>query len=213
MSLSSPIQLSFILSVRNAESELPRLVRSCCELAGQLGAQWPDQSAAAQAGAPTFEVLVLDARSTDNSASVIGVLHTQIPQLRSLQGLAASQAIARGTRAARGSRWLISDGHLAIDDARWALKQLGSGRAVASVPGELLAIQADLGRGLLSWLSGGLATAQRRVNDHFRSPERRAQIAWKKPRRWGLRSRVTQALRSRLGRVGLAALDRPRRKG
>src|SRR6185503_19105626 len=92
-----------------------------------------------------FEVLALDERSGDNTASVLSVLHGQVPYLRTLQDLDRGTAIRSASRVARGDVWLVLDRPVDPELAGWAVAQVLGGRRAAIVPGEILVVHRSVG--------------------------------------------------------------------
>jgi hypothetical protein len=158
------------------------------------------------AGALSFELLALDETSRDNTLSVLSILHARHPQLRTLQGLAPSEAVRRAARTARGRVWLIVDAPFDAEHGLWATRQVFCGDSAALVPGEVLAVRRNLGQAALGWHRGGLVSAQREVERMLASHGERA--AWSPPRDRALRSRARLLLRGQLGRLGLGRFDR-----
>lgn len=74
------------------------------------------------------------------------------------------------------------------------------------VPGELLAVERNLGQATLGWLHGGLASGQREVERMLAAQGQRG--AWSPARTWGVRERARMFVRERLGHLGLGHLDR-----
>ena len=92
------VDISVMLPVRDAEASVAPLVRSAVAtrervLARERGRERP----------LAFELLALDERSGDNTASVLSVLHGQVPYLRTLQDLDRGTAIRSASRVARVS--------------------------------------------------------------------------------------------------------------
>jgi hypothetical protein len=192
-----------MLPVYDAERMVAPLVRSAvatrdCVLARDHGR---DRALA-------FELLALDERSGDNTASVLSVLHGQVPYLRTLQDLDRGTAIRSASRVARGDVWLVIDRPVDPELAAWAVVQVLGGRRAAIVPGEILVVHRSVGVAVLRELSGGLASAQRVVTRHLRQHGQSA--AFSPPDENGRLGRAIVFLRSQAGRLGLARLDRPR---
>lgn len=190
-----------MLPVCDAERMVAPLVRSAvatrdCVLARDVGRD------------RAFELLALDERSGDNTASVLSVLHGQVPYLRTLQDLDRGTAIRSASRVARGDVWLVIDRPVDPELAAWAVVQVLGGRRAAIVPGEILVVHRSVGVAVLRELSGGLASAQRVVTRHLRQHGQSA--AFSPPDENGRLGRAIVFLRSQAGRLGLARLDRPR---
>ncbi len=187
------IELSIILAVRDQEPMVAPLV-ACAETIGT-------------ASPVSFEILALDESSGDNTLSVLSVLHSRTPQLRTLQDLDVGRGLARGSRVARGVVWLILDHPVDPGLATWAVAQVRSGQHAAIVPGELLAVTRTLGTDALRTVLGGLMAAQDAVERMVHTQG--LPIARSPSPRKSLPHRVERALRQRLSRVGLVGLDRP----
>src|SRR5262245_60998833 len=111
-----------MLPVYDAERMVAPLVRSAvatrdCVLAREQGRDRP----------LAFELLALDERSGDNTASVLSVLHGQVPYLRTLQDLDRGTAIRSASRVARGDVWLAIDRPVDPELAAWAVVQVLGG--------------------------------------------------------------------------------------
>ncbi|MCA9716076.1 MAG: hypothetical protein KC468_15460 [Myxococcales bacterium] len=182
--------LSVILTLRNHEPVVVNMVRGAVTVAA---------SVADEGG---FEVLALDERSGDNTLSHLSVLHGQIPQLRTLQDLAPGSAIRRAAEVARGSCWVILDRPVEGSLIEWATSMVVGDRPAAIVPGEVLAVEAEIGRGCLRQLRGGLVSAQRAVERAVRARGQRP--AWSPAPDRGLAERAMLFMRHHLG-----LLDRP----
>ncbi|HET6581887.1 MAG TPA: hypothetical protein VFG69_00545 [Nannocystaceae bacterium] len=196
------VDISVMLPVRDAEASVAPLVRSAVAvrervLARETGRERP----------LAFELLALDERSGDNTASVLSVLHGQVPYLRTLQDLDRGAAIRSASRVARGDVWLVIDRPVDAELAGWAVAQVLGGRRAAIVPGEILVVHRSVGVAVLRELAGGLATAQRLVTRHLRHSGESP--AFSPPDENGRVGRAIVFLRSQAGRVGLASLDRP----
>jgi hypothetical protein len=196
--------VSVILCVRDMESAVAPLVRCAAEL--PVHVRQPADSFEGIA----LEIVALDERSGDNTLSVLSVLHSQIENLRTLQDVEVGTAVRRGSRAARGEVWLLLD-H-AIDPALggWAISQILSGQRAAVVPGELLAVERNVGSTVLRDVSGGLVSAQNAVVRYLRA--RGEPPAFSPSPRRGPVQRARLILRGSLGRLGLTRFDRPRLK-
>lgn len=191
-----------MLPVRDAEASVAPLVRSAVAIRERVLARESGRDRPL-----AFEVLALDERSGDNTASVLSVLHGQVPYLRTLQDLDRGTAIRSASRVARGDVWLVLDRPVDPELAGWAVAQVLGGRRAAIVPGEILVVHRSVGVAVLRDLSGGLATAQRLVTRHLRQSGESP--AFSPPDENGRVGRAIVFLRSQAGRVGLASLDRP----
>jgi hypothetical protein len=225
--------LTIALCLRDDEAQLSDMVRAAVEVARTLADEhaadewrdstWdPDADLDAEAhelgepelGEPEpedrgdlpFELLALDESSRDNTLSVLSILHGKVLELTTLTGLAPGTAIMRAARTARGRVWLMVDGPFEIEHALWATRQVFCGDRAAVVPGELLAVERNLGQATLGWLHGGLASGQREVERMLAAQGQRG--AWSPARTWGIRERARMFVRGRLGQLGLGHLDR-----
>ncbi len=171
------------------------MVRGAVALAGAL--------AEADADTLPFEILALDERSGDNTLSHLSVLHGQIPQLRIFQDIAPGQAIRRAVEVARGACWVVLDRPVELSLVEWAASMVTCERLAAIVPGEVLAVDAEVGRQALRSLRGGLVSAQRAVERAVR--ERGQRPAWSPAPDRGIAERAMLFMRRHM--VGL--LDRP----
>lgn len=188
------LDLSILLVLRDIEPMVARMVRSASLLAGPLVG-------------PAHEIVALDEHSGDNTLSVLSLLHGAIPELRTLQNVAPGAAIQQAARVARGAVWLIIDHPADPELMRWALREVREhGKVAAIVPGEVMAIDAPTGATLLADLKGGLVSAQNVVE---RALRRQGTLATRPAPGRGLAGRALLFVRGRLGRLGLAGLDRP----
>lgn len=178
--------------MRNREAATAKLVRQGVTLARASGSN------------VRFEILALDETSVDNTLSVLSILHSQVPQLRTFQDLEPGSAIMRAARVAHGRTWLLVDD--AVDEglSTWAVEQVFRGKRAAVVPGTLLCVERGIGQAALSWTKGGLVTAQRQVESTLKA--RGEQAAFSPPNENGLRKRASIFVRGRLGGLGL---DKP----
>ena len=197
------VDLSIILALRNAEAFAPAMVRSGVAIAQTVA---PPNG---QPGDLAFEILALDQTSSDNTLAVLSVLHVQIAQLRTIQGLEPGTAIMRGARMARGHTWLIVDRPADFELATWGVRQVLCRHRAAFIPGELLAVERGLGQATLGWMRGGLVRAQREVKRALKSRGEKPAFSPAPDR--GLAARARLALRGGVSRIGIAAaaLDRP----
>lgn len=190
-------EISIILPVRDQENDVASLVRSAVRVEEHVDHR--GQSIA-------FELLALDERSGDNTLSVLSVLHGQIANLRTLQDVEPGAAIRRAAKVARGDVWLILDHAIDPELAGWAVGQVLRGQRAAFVPGELLALERDLGSLLLKH-HGGLVSAQDRIAKHLKA--RRESAAFSPAPDGSARARARRLLRGGLGKIGLGRFDKP----
>ncbi len=192
-------EVSIILPVRDQENDVASLVRGAVRVEDHVDAP-PERSPL------EFELLALDERSGDNTLSVLSVLHGQIANLRTLQDVEPGAGIRRAAKVARGEVWLVLDHAIDPELAGWAVAQVLRGQRAAFVPGELLALERELGALLLKH-HGGLISAQNRVEKHLKS--RRESAAFSPAPDGSAKARARRMLRSGLGRIGLGRFDRP----
>ena len=191
------VQLSVMLLLRNGEPAVAAMVRRAAELG---------RSVVGEAG--RFEVLALDEHSGDNTLSLLSVLHSKLPELRTMQEVREGTAVAHAARTARGQHWLFMDRKVDAELLRWGVRQLASGQRAAIVPGEILGVEARIGAHVLGNLYGGLVSAQQAVTRELAARGARP-VTRPAPDR-GLTERALLFLRGHLGMVGLGQLDRPR---
>lgn len=192
------VDVSVLLPLRDAEEMVGPLVHTAELVQEQLRARHSELA---------FEILALDERSGDNTASVLSVLHGQLPQLRTLQDLDRGTALRFAARLARGDVWLVLDHPVEPELAAWAVGQVIAGQRAAIVPGEILALHRTVGVDVLREVEGGLAVAQREVARYLRRLGHRPAFS---PAEGATRlDRALVFLRGHSGRVGLGFLDRP----
>lgn len=195
--------VSIILPVRDQENAVAPLVRCGMTIADTV--EPPRQDA--ERSPLAFELLALDERSGDNTLSILSVLHGQIPNLRTLQDVEIGAALRRAARVARGHTWLIMDRPIDPPLGRWAVEAVMRGKPAAIVPGELLAVERDVGLAALARLRGGLVSAQAAVSRHLKSQG--TTPAFSPASDTTPVAKAKRLLRSSLGRVGLGRFDRP----
>lgn len=195
--------LSIILSLHDAEPYLARLVNTLVTISRNL--ELPG------GGKPSFELLAMDERSRDNTLAILSLLSGRIEELQAFQDIPRGTAIMRASRLARGKTWLILDHNVDLELTRWAVQEVMRGHRAATVPGQLLAVEADLAEDSLAWMRGGLVAAQREVK---RGLALRGERALRHPsprRRWF--HRLHRRARVQLARFGLGRFDRPLKPG
>lgn len=215
---AADLGLTVALCLRDDESRLADMARAAVEVAEALASEhaageWVDSSRADPSddepdphGRLAFELLALDESSRDNTLSVLSILHAKLPQLRTIQGLTPGTAVMRTARTARGRVWLLVDSPFDPEHGLWATRQVFCGDRAAIVPGEVLAVHRNLGQAALGWLTGGLVSAQREVENMLESHGQRP--AWSPARERALAARARLFVRGRLGRMGLGHFDR-----
>lgn len=201
--MSQDLELSVIVPLRDQEKHVAPIIRGAAKVA-----QHVRRPGDADADVPlSFEILALDERSGDNTLSVLSLLHSQIPSLRTLQDLDRGASIRRAARLAKGEVWLVIDHVVDPHLAAWGVGQVLRGQRAAIVPGELLALDRALGVTILPGQSGGLVSASRATARYLRNQN--TQPAWSPAPDRGPVSRARLFVRGRLSRVGLGWLDRP----
>ena len=195
------LDVSVLVILRNAEAWAAGTVR---EIVATLSKSVED-------GPLSFEVLAVDERSFDNTLSLLSVLHGQIPQLRTLQGVEPGTALARAAVVARGRIWAVIDHPVDSELLAWGLSQVFRGHRAAVIPGELLVAAHGLAKPALLRLRGGLVTAQRAVVRHLGRDGHSPAFSPAPSRGWVARALLQ--LRGRVSHVGLGRLDRPLVRG
>ncbi len=194
--------LSFVLPLRDAEPFVARLVRQAAAVGRRL-----EEVRDGPAAGPRFEILALDERSGDNTLALLSLLHGQIPELRTVQGIAPGRAIARGVRLAKGRVVVLADHPTDEELLRWAAGQVARGHRAALVPGEVLALGRDEAATYLTDLRGGLVAAQERVRRALRHAP--GTLAFSPPPAGTVAARARLRARKVAARLGLGRLDRP----
>jgi cellulose synthase/poly-beta-1,6-N-acetylglucosamine synthase-like glycosyltransferase len=124
----SPVQpeISVVLAVQNDEEEVGHRIRSLARHLRELGR--------------SFELLAVNAGSSDNSFSVAEVLAAEVPELRVLPRNVAGRAFLRGASEARGSVVVLLDAGRAVSLAPlgWALSRLAAGREAVILRGRYI---------------------------------------------------------------------------
>lgn len=205
------VALTIALCLRDDEMRLADMVKAACTVADALArehaaGEWRAREEAWIGGDLDYELLALDESSRDNTLSVLSILHAKLPQLRTVQDLAPGTAVMTAARAAHGFVWLLADAPFDPQRGLWAARQVFCGDPAALVPGEVLAVQRNLGQTALGWLPGGLVSAQREVERLLASWGQ--QPAWSPPRARALRNSAKLFARGQLGRIGLGRFDR-----
>lgn len=196
------IDVSALLPLRDAEESVATLVDNAAAVHAEVVLRQGSRS-----DRLTLEILALDERSGDNTASMLSVLHGKHPALRSLQDLDPGTALRSAARLARGEIWLVIDRPIAVELGAWAVGQVIAGQRAAFVPGHVLAIHRSVGVDVLRELDGGLAVAQREVERHLR---RLGETPARCPAPTATTvDRAVVFLRGQSGRFGLGFLDRP----
>lgn len=195
------VDVSVLLPLHDAEASVAGLVREAATIAAAVVERPGGERVRG------VEILALDERSGDNTASMLSVLHGQHPSLRTLQDLEPGGALRAAAKVARGDVWLVFDHTIDLDLAAWAVTAVYAGQPAAIVPGEVLALGRELGTTCFKRLDGGLVTAQRRVARHLRREGRAP--AFSPAPRGSLVDRLWLGLRQGSATVGVACFDRP----
>lgn len=87
-----------------------------------------------------FEILAVDAGSTDNSFGVLALLARQVPEMRALPHAAVGHAFLRGTAEARGEIVVLLDASVPAPLAPlgWAVGRLASSRQAVILRGRYI---------------------------------------------------------------------------
>lgn len=196
-------ELSIILSLRDAEPYLARLVKELVV----VGRGLKDE----EFGEGGFEILAMDQRSRDNTLAILSLLSARVPELSAFQDVPHGSAIMRASRLAQGRAWLVIERDVDVELAKWAAHEVLRGHHAATVPGQLLAIERELATQNLGWIRGGLIASQRSIK---KALSRRGERPLRHPSpRRGLLARVQRLVRRPLARLGLARVNRPLKPG
>lgn len=199
----SRIDATVIIPLRDQEKRVASIVRSAADVARHVVRPNDDPDD----GEISMELVALDERSGDNTLAVLSLLHTQLGNLRTLQDLDSGTSIRRGAAAARGRVWMVLDSVVDPRLAGWALTQVLGGQRAAIVPGEILVVDRALGATVLQSRRGGLVSSQRAVQNYLRLQD--TPPAWSPSPKRGAVAKARLFVRGRLGRFGMAWLDRP----
>ncbi len=195
------VDVSVLLPLHDAEATVAALVREAAAIADAVGGRPGSERVRG------VEILALDERSGDNTASMLSVLHGQHPSLRTLQDLEPGSALRAAAKVARGDVWLVFDHAIDLDLAAWAVTSVYAGQPAAIVPGVVLALGRALGTTCFKRLDGGLVTAQRSVARQLRREGRAP--AFSPAPRGSFLDRLWLGVRQSSASVGIACLDRP----
>lgn len=152
-----------------------------------------------------LQIIALDERSGDNTLSVLSVLQAQIPRLRTVQDVEPGWALRRASKIAEGDLWLTFDRPVLPSAAAWAVSEVLRGARAAQIPGELLALEGDLGARIFGECRGGLVGAQRLLLRHL---TKRGETAIERPGTTSRSRRAHLIWRQGLVRLGLGRYDR-----
>src|SRR4029079_6721949 len=109
-------ELSVVIAVGDQEDSIGHLIRNVASHLSSLGR--------------TFEILVVNAGSKDNSLSIASVIASSVAQIEVLARDVAGRAFLRGTSEARGEVVVLVDASKPVSLAplAWALSRIASGR-------------------------------------------------------------------------------------
>ena len=124
--VQSQPELSVVIAVGDQEDSIGHLIRNVASHLSSLGR--------------TFEILVVNAGSKDNSLSIASVLASSVAQIEVLARDVAGRAFLRGTSEARGDVVVLVDASKPVSLAplAWALSRLGSGRDAVVLRGRYI---------------------------------------------------------------------------
>ena len=119
-------EISVVLAVGNAEDKVGHQIRSVAGHLRELGL--------------TFEILVLNDGSSDNSLSIATLLASSVPELRVLSRNVSGRAFLRGTSEARGAAVVLLEADRTVSFAPlgWALSRLAAGREAVILRGRYI---------------------------------------------------------------------------
>jgi len=108
--------ISVVIAVGDHEDSIGHAIRTVAAHLGRLGR--------------SFEILAVNAGSSDNSFSIINILVRSIPELRVLGRGSAGRPFLRGSSEARGEVVVLLDAGRSISLAPlgWALSRIAAGR-------------------------------------------------------------------------------------
>jgi glycosyltransferase involved in cell wall biosynthesis len=119
-------ELSVVIAVGNHEDSIGHEIRSVAAHLGRLGRR--------------FEILAVNAGSSDNSLSIAQILTTTIPELRVLGRHSAGRPFLRGSSEARGDVVVLLEAgkRVSLAPLGWALSRLSAGRDAVVLRGRYL---------------------------------------------------------------------------
>lgn len=119
-------EISVVLAVRNDEETVGHQIRSVARHLHQLGR--------------TYEVVVVNDGSSDNSVSIATLIAATLPGVRVLARNVAGRAFLRGTSEARGSVVVLLEAGRPVSFAPlgWALSRLSAGREAVILRGRYI---------------------------------------------------------------------------
>jgi hypothetical protein len=108
--------ISVVIAVGDQEDSIGHVVRTVAAHLGRLGR--------------SFEILAVNAASSDNSFSIINILAASMPELRVLGRSSAGRPFLRGSSEARGEVVVLLDAGRPVSLAPlgWALSRIAAGR-------------------------------------------------------------------------------------
>src|SRR5665213_1868814 len=116
--------ISVVIAVGDHEDSIGHAIRTVAAHLGRLGR--------------SFEILAVNAGSSDNSFSIVNILVRSIPELRVLGRGSAGRPFLRGSSEARGEVVVLLDAGRSISLAPlgWALSRIAAGRDPRQRPAE-----------------------------------------------------------------------------
>ena len=119
-------EISVVLAVGNAEDEVGHQIQQVAGHLRRLG--------------HSFEILVVNDGSSDNSLSIATLLAASVPELRVLARDVAGRAFLRGTSEARGGAVVLLEAGRTVSFAPlgWALSRLAAGREAVILRGRYI---------------------------------------------------------------------------
>ncbi|HEX3694618.1 MAG TPA: glycosyltransferase [Polyangia bacterium] len=119
-------EISVVLAVRDNEETVGHLIRA---VAAHL-----------RALARSFEILVVNDGSRDNSLSIARLLSAQVPELRLVTRNSSGRAFLRGAAEAHGDVVVLVEAHRTVSLAPlgWALSRLAAGREAVILRGRYI---------------------------------------------------------------------------
>jgi cellulose synthase/poly-beta-1,6-N-acetylglucosamine synthase-like glycosyltransferase len=120
---AADLEISVVLSVGNDEERVGHQIRSIASHLRRLGL--------------SFEIVVVNDGSTDNSLSIVTLLGARMPELRVLGRNVAGRAFLRGASEARGAAVVLLAAGRTVSFAPlgWALSRLAAGREAVILRG------------------------------------------------------------------------------
>jgi hypothetical protein len=124
--LHSEPELSVVIAVGDQEDSIGHLIRNVASHLSRLGR--------------SFEILIVNAGSGDNSLSIASVLASTAPEIEVLARDSRGRAFLRGTSEARGNVVVLIDASKPVSLAplAWALSRIATGRDAVVLRGRYI---------------------------------------------------------------------------